>query len=200
MIKVCGVRSVEAALWAADCGATAIGINLYPASVRSVSWGDAEAIAAAVHARLEVVAVVVDPSADLLRRAIALAPHWIQVHGALPFPVANAIHAIAIASPADCARACAAPGPWVLIDAAHRELRGGTGQPLQATWARQVCAIRPTVLAGGLDADNVAEAIAACRPFGVDAASGLEGSPGCQVQGKVAAFFAAARAALPLAC
>ena len=79
-----------------------------------------------------------------------------------------------------------------LLDAAARGMRGGTGE----TWDWALAARRrrtiPTILSGGLTAENVGAGIAAIRPYAVDVASGVEASPGVKDPDKLAAFFAAA--------
>ena len=81
----------------------------------------------------------------------------------------------------------------VLLDTAHAMLAGGTGTPFPWHTARELAASRAVMLAGGLDGDNVGAAIAAARPFGVDAASRLERSPGRKDHDKVRRFVAAVR-------
>ena len=78
-----------------------------------------------------------------------------------------------------------------LVDAADRERRGGTGQ--RANWdrARRLAASRPIVLAGGLSAANVAEALAHVRPWAIDVSSGVESAPGVKSPERMVALFAA---------
>jgi phosphoribosylanthranilate isomerase len=83
-----------------------------------------------------------------------------------------------------------------LVDAADRERRGGTGRVANWTRAGQVSFVRPIVLSGGLTADNVAQAIAATRPWAVDVSSGVETAPGVKSVERMTKFFAAV-AAMP---
>lgn len=88
------------------------------------------------------------------------------------------------------------PAPHlVLLDAAHPTLAGGTGRAVPWPAAAAIARTREVMLAGGLDDANVARAIAAVRPFGVDASSGLERAPGIKDADKVRRFVAAARRA-----
>ncbi len=85
--------------------------------------------------------------------------------------------------------------PALLIDAYHPQLRGGTGETGDWELAGALAAHYPLLLAGGLTLDNVAAAIAAVRPWGVDVASGVEAAPGCKDHDAVRAFVAAAKRA-----
>ena len=86
----------------------------------------------------------------------------------------------------------AAHGPQLLIDAYHARVYGGTGQKADWTVAAQVAGRYPrTLLAGGLTAENVADAVRAVRPWGVDVASGVETAPGRKDHDKVRAFVIA---------
>ncbi len=69
-----------------------------------------------------------------------------------------------------------APSDLLLVDTPHPHLPGGTGEVFD--WARLAPIDRPFLLAGGLTPDNVSAAVRQVRPFGVDASSGLESSPG----------------------
>jgi phosphoribosylanthranilate isomerase len=82
----------------------------------------------------------------------------------------------------------------VLLDTSDARLAGGTGRTFPWEAARVVAATRPVLLAGGLDDGNVAEAVAAVRPLGVDASSRLESSPGVKDPERVRRFVAAVRA------
>ena len=82
-----------------------------------------------------------------------------------------------------------------LLDAVSGTERGGTGRTVDWTRAAAVARRRRTVLAGGLTPDNVAEAIATVRPFGVDVSSGVESAPGRKNRAEVARFVEQARAA-----
>jgi phosphoribosylanthranilate isomerase len=82
-----------------------------------------------------------------------------------------------------------------LLDAADRQRRGGTGQRVDWSRAGVLAARRRVILAGGLTPENVAAAVAAVRPCGVDVSSGVEEAPGVKDPGKVAAFLANARRA-----
>ena len=212
-IKICGVTSVEDALLAAVAGADAIGLNFYPKSPRFVEVEQARQIVDSLPKSVRRVGVFVDASVDEIRRAVAeLGLDLAQLHGDEPVellralrgvPVMKAFRAGADLVPianylASCHRGGCVPR-MLLLDAARTGLYGGTGTTLdwQALAAgRPLLAGLPLVLAGGLTPLNVAEAIAAVRPWGVDVASGVEDRPGRKSKPLVEQFVAAAKLAL----
>lgn len=201
-VKVCGVTTAEDAEATAEAGADAIGLNLWPQSPRSVSLETACALAEPLRGQVEIVAVTVNMDPLALEHVVSrLQPDWVQLHGEesetnhLPISVDRAFYAVGLGTPVDVERALRAPGPYVLIDARDDVRKGGTGKPPPASLAHAVCCRRPTVLAGGLGDENVAAAIAAFEPVGVDAASGLEMRPGQKDFGKLQRYVAEARAA-----
>ncbi|MEZ4271653.1 MAG: phosphoribosylanthranilate isomerase [Myxococcota bacterium] len=203
LIKVCGVTRTPDVALAIAAGATAVGINLWPDSPRSVSFDVAETLVTSIADRCQTVAVVVDPDARLLNEVHQrLRPTWVQIHGenkdlqeALSFlhEVEQRYYfAVGLREARHVEIALRAPGSYVLVDARDDVLRGGTGLAPPSGLAAQVAAQRRTILAGGLGPANVAEAIRCVRPAGVDAASGLESSPGIKDPSKVEAFVAGA--------
>jgi phosphoribosylanthranilate isomerase len=200
-VKVCGVTTPADAELAVEAGASAIGINLWPKSPRSVSLERAESIAQAVRGRVEIVAVTVDFAPEALARVRErLRPDRLQLHGSEEDALVaslgpSAYKAVGLGAETDVARALRAPGSLVLIDAKDEVRRGGTGRAPPASLASRVCAVRPTVLAGGLGPDNVAAAIEAFAPAGVDAASGIESAAGKKDAAALRGYVQAARAA-----
>ncbi|MBX3274075.1 MAG: phosphoribosylanthranilate isomerase [Sandaracinaceae bacterium] len=196
-VKVCGLTSLAQARACADAGADAIGLNFWPRSPRRCDDATAAAIAAALGARVRVVAVVVDAGAARIEAIRALGVRWIQLHGSEPpdevarwLPEAyKAVHLDGGATPEGY------PGDELLADARIGELPGGTGVPCDWDAAAALARTRKLWLAGGLTPDNVAEAVARVRPFGVDVASGVERAPGDKDLAAVARFVANARAA-----
>lgn len=196
-VKICGITSPEDALCAAEAGADAIGLIFWAASKRAVDLERAQAIARVLPPFVSVVGVFVDETPDVVRSiADAVGLSAVQLHGAervpdwarFPRPVLKALPVEAYAaSPWRNARAA------ILVDAHDPVTIGGTGQTVDWEAARAIAATRPMVLAGGLTPDNVAEAVARVRPWGVDVASGVERSPGVKDPVKVRAFVAAAR-------
>jgi phosphoribosylanthranilate isomerase len=201
LVKICGVTTAKDAALAAELGADAIGVNFWPGSKRYVDPGDAAPILAAVPKGVLKVGIFVNPKVEEVARGVVLLGlDRVQLHGDevaadfSGFDSARLIRAVRVRDAASFAGARAwSPGLW-LYDA-FVDGYGGAGVtapwPLIAAQAR-----RPFLLGGGLTPDNVAEAIQATRPDGVDVASGVERAPGLKDPAKVAAFIAAARAAI----
>lgn len=203
-IKVCGItRSVDARL-ACELGASAIGFVFWDRSPRRIDPAAAAAIAAELPAEVLPVGVFVDAPAEEIRAVVEhVGLRAVQLHGdeteeqmrQLPSEVA-VIKAVALRSSADVAAALQLPEELtVLLDVHDPVRRGGTGRTVDWTLAADVARRRRTFLAGGLGPDNVAGAIAAVRPYGVDASSRLEAAPGVKDPARLRAFLSAARAA-----
>lgn len=201
-VKVCGIRDDAGLQACLDAKVDAIGINLWPESPRYCPLAAAlELGAAAVASDLELCFVLVNAATETLARLRhALPTAWLQFHGdedarclATWFP--RAYRALPLATEAHLAAVAQMPGRRLLVDAAAGAARGGTG--LQANWdlAAQLSPGRDLILAGGLCPDNVADAVAKVRPFGVDTASGVESAPGRKDAARIADFVAAAKRA-----
>jgi len=202
-VKICGITRAEDAELAASLGAWAIGFILWPQSKRVADPAVAAGIARAMRRRLELVGVFVNPTLDeVVQAAEAIGLTYVQLHGdegpAFCTAVAErtgarVIKALRIGSGADIRAAERYHTDLHLLDAAAGAAYGGTGR----TWDWDLIAQRrskvPLILSGGLTPDNVAEAIAAVKPWAVDVASGVESAPGVKDPAKVEAFFAAAQ-------
>jgi phosphoribosylanthranilate isomerase len=201
IVKICGVTRPDDAAHAARAGADAIGVNLWSGSRRFVADPAARAVLAAVPAGVLKVGVFVNaPPDEVAARMEALGLDRAQLHGderAEDYEGLDPARIIRVVRVEDEASFSAVAGwragLW-LYDALVAGFGGGgrtAPWPLVARHAR-----RPFLLAGGLTADNVAAAIAATRPDGVDVASGVESAPGRKDPARVEAFIAAARAAV----
>ena len=199
-LKVCGITRLTDALHAVNQGATALGFVFWPHSPRCVTAEQAAGIVAELPSSVMAVGVFVNESIDAIRAVAALARlSAVQLHGdeppayaeALPWPV---LRAVTVADAPAASRAWPRP-TTLLVDAADRERRGGTGRTVDWQAAAALARTRPIVLAGGLTPVNVAEAVATVRPYGVDVSSGVEESPGVKDFNKVTRFLAEAREA-----
>jgi phosphoribosylanthranilate isomerase len=189
MVKICGITRAEDAVAAVDAGADALGFNFYLNSPRYID----PALAGEIDSRGALrVGIFVDATPAAATAAARLARlDVLQLYGGcgaaeyVPFRVWKAYRVTAgWTPPADTgAEAVLLDGP-----------APGTGAAFDWQVARKVQV--PFLLAGGLDADNVAEAIRVTRPWGVDACSRLESAPGIKDSEKVARFIQAARTAL----
>lgn len=198
VVKVCGVRRTAEVEWCARAGATHVGFNLWPQSPRRISPGEARSlVAAARRAGLVPVLLFLPGSPLRVQDLAAMAPAVVQWYGPLPPALAGRLRREGLSlwetRRADGAPALPRPGSVVLLDGPGPEA-GGTGRPWR--WERPKGPRVPFVLAGGLGPENVARAVEAASPSGVDAASGLEGSPGRKDPGRILAFCDAAREAL----
>jgi phosphoribosylanthranilate isomerase len=193
-MKFCGITRVEDAWAAADLGAAAIGFVFAPASPRAITPDAAQAIARTLPPFLQRVGVFVDLSAAEVRR---IAEHVgldaVQLHGReTPADAAVAWPRVIKALGRDrdpAAEAAAWPASvTLLVDAATGDAPGGTGQLADWPAAAALARLRRLVLAGGLTADNVGEAIAVVRPYAVDVSSGIETRPGEKSVARMRAF------------
>jgi phosphoribosylanthranilate isomerase len=200
LVKICGITRVSDALHAVEQGATAIGFVLWSRSPRAITAECVARISAELPSHVMRVGVFVNESVESIR-SIAERAHLtaIQLHGdeppayaeALDWPVFRAV------SVTDLNAASEAWPPEIplLVDNIDPVRRGGTGAVIDWSQAAAVAQRRRVVLAGGLTADNVASAIRAVRPFGVDVSSGVEAAPGVKDLSKVTQFIENARLA-----
>ncbi len=201
-VKVCGITREEDALAAIDAGVDALGFNFYAGSKRCVRIADVAGWIGKLPADVGRVAVVVKAEEQLLRelRESGLF-HAFQFHGGESAESCAAwggdfyIKACPISDQASAQAALADPAPCLLLDAHAPGVFGGTGRVIDWSLAANVAqaAGRPVVLSGGLNPDNLADAIAQVRPTAVDTASGVESSPGRKDAAKMRAFVAAAQ-------
>lgn len=200
-IKICGITRAADAEACVAAGADMLGLNFVPGSPRRVSALAAQAIAAAVRGKIAIVGVVASEDLEALRRLAAeVGLDRLQLHGDEPPELVAALgplafKAIRVAGPEDIELAARYPGEPILLDAKVEGLLGGTGHPVPTALVAPLARTRAVLLAGGLGPENVAAAVRAVRPWGVDVASGVESRPGEKDVAKLAAFVAAARAA-----
>ncbi len=215
-VKVCGITSVEDAELVAATGVNALGLNFVPGSKRFIDVATAKRIVEAVSGAVELIGVVANSSQEELARLRGeTGIETLQLHGdeapaLLTALGGDAFKALRIGTPADVAEAKHYPGERLLVDAKVSGSLGGTGAVLDWSLVTGLSAARKLILAGGLNPDNVAQAISRVRPWGVDVASGVEKTSRAQAQGasehaserkprkdldKVRAFLRAARLA-----
>lgn len=195
-IKLCGLRSIEDIEFAAGLGVEAIGLVMTP-SVRQVDFDTARRLVDSVPEGLISVGVFYHPEAELVRRARDdVGFDWIQsetknllgISGITPFPVVH--DGQNLESDVAAAFAASVLGR-ILVESSGR---GGKGE--HADWGRVSMLERTqdVVLAGGLNALNISEAIELVRPGGVDVSSGIETAPGVKDLGLMTEFVEIARA------
>jgi phosphoribosylanthranilate isomerase len=223
LVKVCGITNLEDALAAVEAGADYLGFIFYPPSKRAVEVKQAAAIAVSLRQRPDcplLVGVFVNETAvqmatildrchlDLAQLSGEEPPALIgerrsPVYGrsykalrptSLAEAEADAEWYLSPAFAADATGARRPVAPAVLIDSYHPTLRGGSGTTGDWTMIRHLAQKVPgLMLAGGLTAANVAEAVRQVRPFAVDVASGVEAEPGRKDHRLLCAFVSAAK-------
>jgi phosphoribosylanthranilate isomerase len=194
-VKFCGITRHEDAEYAASLDAWAIGFILWPGSKRAADPAVAAGIARAMRRRLELVGVFVNPTLDeVVHMAEGIGLTHVQLHGdegpAFCTAVAErtgarVIKALRVSSGADIRAAERFHTDFHMLD-------GGGGRTWDWGLAAQRHSKLPVILAGGLTPENVADGIAAVRPWAVDVASGVEVEPGIKDPARMEAFAAAA--------
>jgi len=199
--KICGITRTSDALYAVEHGATALGFVFWPESPRYVAPRRAAEIVRELPESVMPVGVFVNQAITDVTRVVAEAGvRTIQLHGdespdysaSFDWPVWRAMSLVSVngALPAWPAETV------ILLDAHDPVRRGGTGAQIDWSHAAAIARQRRVILAGGLTPDNVQQAIATVRPFGVDVSSGVEQAPGVKNHEKVAQFLERARAGL----
>ncbi len=196
-VKICGITRLSDAQVALACGASAIGFIFWPKSKRWVEPEQARAIVRELPPFVTPVGVFVDETVERINAVADLVGLGaVQLHGdeapemveRLARPVVKAIGRID--------EGVAARWPdrvTMLVDADDRVNYGGTGARADWTGAARLAAARRTILAGGVNPENVVEAVATVRPFGIDVSSGVEDAPGIKNPERIRALFEALR-------
>jgi phosphoribosylanthranilate isomerase len=210
VVKICGLSTPDTLDVALDAGADMVGFLVFPPSPRHVSMETARVLGARVCGRALKVALSVDADDGLLAASIAaLAPDILQLHGKespervmavksrFGLPVMKAI-------PVETAADLGAVAPYAgVVDRLLFDARaprgatrpGGLGKAFDWRLLEGLDSPLPFMLSGGLDAENVADALRITRAQGVDVSSGVESAPGVKDADKIRAFIHAARAA-----
>jgi phosphoribosylanthranilate isomerase len=201
-IKICGITRPEDACSAADIGADAIGLVFYPPSPRAVQPERAAEIVDGLPPFVSTVALFVDETAATIEGVLGRVPvDMIQFHGdetpefccQFGRPWIKALR-VRPGADIDAFSERYAGARAILLDAWQDGVPGGTGKRFD--WALVPRSLKQSlVLAGGLDAKNVGDAVATLRPGAVDVSGGVESSPGLKDATKMAEFVAAVRAA-----
>ncbi len=203
-VKICGITTVADARLAVRAGADLIGLNFYPPSPRCVSETTAQAIRGALPQHVRCVGVFVNAERERIAAYVrSLSLDGIQFHGGesaaalTDWPVVT-IKAVRVGSKGSLPEQLEGiPADYLLLDTYSPRGYGGTGK----TFAWKHAATLPrlilgrTILAGGLNAENITSAVETVRPWAVDVASGVESGPGRKDAEKLHAFINNAKAA-----
>ncbi len=201
-VKICGITNLDDAMAAVDFGADALGFVFFQGSPRFIPYKEAAAIIKKLPSFITTIGVFVDERPEQIEKIIALASiDVVQLHGNEPPAICNfsrrIIKAIRVKS-------LESLDPLInykdmvsafLLDTFTPDIFGGTGQIFNwdvATYAKQFGRI---ILAGGLNPDNIAEAIKRVNPYGVDVSSGIESKKGKKDYKKMKLFIEKAKAA-----
>lgn len=198
-IKICGLTRPQDVLAAVDLGADAVGFVFYPPSPRNVGFDRAAELAALLPPFVTAVGLFVDPTADFVAEALRRVPlQLLQFHGD--------------ETDAECARyqrrwikaarmrpgvdlvefAVSHPGACGILVDAFVDGYGGGGKVFD--WSLIPAGFeRPLIVSGGLDPDNVGDAVRRLRPWAVDVSSGVESAKGIKDAARIAAFVAGVR-------
>lgn len=207
-VKICGITNLEDAELAVDLGAWALGMIFYEGSPRRCSLAEAQRIVARLRRRVELCGVYVNaPLDEVVGTSEALGLSMLQLHGE-EGPVfcaearrrtgARVIKAAQVGGPGDVRDLERFHVDFHLLDARSSTpgrlgLRGGTGETFDWNLLSARRSKVPLILSGGLNAENVAEAISLAHPYAVDSASGTEAAPGRKDPDRLRAFFDAVR-------
>jgi len=211
-VKICGLRDPKQALKVAQMGADAVGL-MFASSPRWVSPAQARAVTDVLPPMTWAVGVFVDADAETVNRVVErVGLSAVQLHGDEPPEIVEQVtcpivKAFNVAGP----EWIDAVDDWLgrvrsrrrvqglLLDAAGAGARGGTGRRFNWDWvsearsAGRLAGLPPLVLSGGLDAENVSDAIDVVQPWAVDVSSGVESAPGVKDLRKVEDFIRATR-------
>ena len=203
IIKICGFKTIPEALAAAEAGAGMIGLNFYPHSPRCVGRQTARHICTAVPPGVCKVGVFVNATVEtILQTAEECGLDAVQLHGDFPahrvgeLAPLTVIRAVGVSGESDLERLANVPADFLLLDTAVKGMHGGTGRTFDWRLAARARAFGKVLLAGGLNAGNVAEAIRVANPDGVDVAGGVETAPGVKSIPLIRQFIAAVREAV----
>src|SRR4029077_2971256 len=193
IVKICGLSTPETLDAALDAGADMVGFVFFPPSPRHLQFDDARALGQRVRGRAQKVALTVDAEEEYIAAVIkALQPDLLQLHGfesadrvealrlTFGLPVMKALP-IAVKGDLDRIARYATVADRLLFDArAPRDATrpGGLGNTFDWHLLEDVHANVPFMLSGGLDVDNIGEALRITRASGIDVSSGVERAPG----------------------
>ncbi|MCX5848744.1 MAG: phosphoribosylanthranilate isomerase [Deltaproteobacteria bacterium] len=195
-IKICGITNQDDALFSVTLGTAALGFIFYPPSPRYIKPEVARQIISALPDEVIKVGVFLNENVDEIKRVMKhCALDMIQLHGdespdyCRQFPAAITIKAVELKNDDNLNYAFSYDVAAILVDSRHGNLYGGTGK--QSNW-ELACRLKnkkPLILSGGLNGENVAEALRKVTPTALDINSGVESSPGRKDHAKLSRIF-----------
>ena len=199
-VKVCGITNLDDALAAVEVGAHALGFIFVPSSPRHITIEQAAHIISQLPPFVAKVGVFADVPMERVKEAMNVCPlDLAQLHGeespaycAALFP--RAIKTFRVKDEEVLSLISNYQASAYLLDTFDTAILGGTGQRFDWRIAQKAVALdRPIILSGGLNPDNIQEAVTMVRPYGVDVSSGVEARPGKKALRKMQQFFSRLR-------
>ena len=198
-VKICGITTIDDALLAVDAGADAIGLVFYEKSPRNLTREQAATIVRSLPPFVQAVGLFVNAAIDHVNDTARFCGlDLVQLHGdespeycgLVERRVVKAfrIRDVASLEPIKDYRVAG-----FLLDTWSPDSYGGTGTSFNWEIAREAAKFGPVILAGGLTAGNVVQAVETAGPYGVDVSSGVESSPGKKDPAKVREFIRKAK-------
>ncbi len=199
-IKICGIKTLPAALAAVRAGADYLGFNFYPKSPRFVekqTCAEINAVLKKEYPHIKLVGVFVNSSVEVMKDILSTCSlDLAQLHGDETAEMLNALNGKAfkafrgISTDFETDKRIRTDGvPAFLIDASVKGIYGGSGVVADWDGAAELAKKYPLLLAGGLTPENVAEAVRRVKPWGVDVASGVESTVGEKDAAKMVEFI-----------
>lgn len=200
-VKICGITNIEDARHASACGADALGFVFYSASPRFIEPEQARQIIADLPPFITTVGLFVNELPVRIRELVDYCGlDTVQLHGdevpeQCSYPPCRVIKALRLKDGMNDKMFASYHVSSLLLDAYVPDRFGGTGEKCDWDLAARIAAKHRVILAGGLNPDNVAEAVRQVRPYGVDVSSGVEQNTGLKDPEKVAMFIRMAKEA-----
>jgi phosphoribosylanthranilate isomerase len=197
-VKVCGIRTLDEAAVALECGADSLGFNFWPGSPRYISPDSAREIMSQLHPFASRIGVFVNEDANRVRTLFyGLGLSAVQLHGdESPEYCRNLagpkiIKALRVGPEFDPGSIADYAASAILLDASVKGSYGGTGRSFDWNAAIESKSYAPIILAGGLTIENVEVAIRTVKPLAIDVCSGVEAEPGKKDLRKLRLFMEA---------
>lgn len=194
-VKICGITNFDDAMEAIACGADALGFNTYEASPRYLSGREIQKIIERLPPLITCIGLFVNEDKQSITEAVSLVDFdLLQFHGdetdefckQFSLPYIKAVRVKSITEITEMEKIFPS-SKGLLVDAFVDGQFGGTGESLN--WNHAPTISKPIILAGGLTAENVSDAIQKVQPFGVDVSSGVEIEPGKKDKRRMRSFM-----------
>ena len=196
-VKICGITRLADAQAAITAGTNALGFVFWPRSPRFIEPDLAKQIVSALPPAVRAIGVFVDQPAEQVNEiADRVGLTDVQLHGAESLEYVHRMNRHVVKAVAVAGDVPPVLGKWpedvtILLDVHDPVRKGGTGRTIDWVAASGIAGQRQVILAGGLNPENVTEAITQVRPWGIDVSSGVESAPGIKDHGRLRALFEA---------